>query len=185
MKPSLLAIVFLTGIVYSKRIWDVFDLFFGNNEEDPEENLIIDDENRHASDRKQENPADKGVGGEDSNEIPYKNINPLTGKRIDNRVGWIYPIKHDVRTEEGYKSYLHTVLQYLKNLSTQDHGLGEGAGPAYTQLDQRFGAYDEFGNFYWDDDDPYDDGGGDLDNDGDVDDFDYDYGNFFGHDELK
>ncbi|CAJ0604174.1 unnamed protein product [Cylicocyclus nassatus] len=180
-------IVFLAGTVYSRTIWSVFNAFFGGVDTDEENsNKISDDESRHQSNSDRENSAGKDVGGEDNNEIM---VDPYTQEKkrkpTDNRVGWSYQIEGDPSTEEGYKKYLQKALEYIRNLSNQDHGLGYGGGPAYTQLHQRFGEYNNYGELLWDDGEGDDLDGGDPDYDGDFDDADFDYDYWGGHDELK
>ncbi|CAJ0604176.1 unnamed protein product [Cylicocyclus nassatus] len=176
MKPSLLAIIFLTGSVHSRSFWDFFNQFFGNKTESEEQNKIPGD-NEDAKGRK---PAEKPAGGVENNEIVLKQ--PPTHERthIDNRVGGTYSVKGDISTEEGYKTISEKLRQYLGNLSGQDSG---------THIADLFFIYDVYYEYP---DDPFDGYGWDPNNPFEGPDHsdysDYSYYSDFGypeHDELK
>ncbi|VDN29500.1 unnamed protein product, partial [Cylicostephanus goldi] len=126
MKPSLLTIFFLTGSVHSRLPWDVFNLFFGNNEDDKENSIIFDDENRKASNRKLENSVD--IINKESNDIPggADSYQQKQGE-VDNRIGDLDPVKGN-KDEERYRKLLKKFDDYAKNLS------GLAKGPQYWDI---------------------------------------------------
>ncbi|CAJ0609943.1 unnamed protein product [Cylicocyclus nassatus] len=151
MKPSLLTIVFLTGTVRSRNIWEVFGEYFGYGEGQSEENAnsleekeensnsIEEDDDRYRERFQWWKPVEGGgfeeinvTWPEDPEDEQYENEIP--GEDLDNRVDWRFKPPHDPRTEEGYRRYLQSLEEWIHNISNQDHGFGNGGvHPSITQ----------------------------------------------------
>ncbi|CAJ0604177.1 unnamed protein product [Cylicocyclus nassatus] len=164
-------IIFLTGSVHSRSLWDLFNLLFGDKADSEKQNKIPGDD----EDYKGRKPVDKPAGSMENNEIIVKN--PRTHKKwntIDRRVGWTYSARNDPRTSEGYRLWLEEMSQYLGNLSGQDHGRH------HLDYYYDFDEDDLFDYYEWDPDNPPEDP-----DYSETSDYSYDSDFEFDHDELR